>query len=98
MEFTLTTRHFEPTDHLKERIGKDIKKLERFKRIIQHVEVILDLDGSVRKAEIIVKTKKNLLTVRSEGYDHYLAFEDAFKKIKGQIAKLDDRIREHSGK
>lgn len=98
MEFTLTTRHFEPTDHLKEKIEKEIKKLERFKRIILHVEVILDLEGSRRNAEIIVKTKKNLLTVKSAGYDHYLTFEDAFKKMKSKIAKLDDRIRDHSVK
>ncbi len=98
MEFILTTRHFEMTDHLKEKIEKDLKKLEKFKRIIHNVEIILDLEGGRRNAEIIVKTKKNVLTVKSTGYDHYLTFEDALKKMKRKLAKLDDKIRDHSGR
>jgi len=97
MEFTLTTRHFQPTEALKNRIEKRMGKLDRFNSLIQHVEVILDLDGNMRKAEIVLKTKKNVITAKAIHHDSYAAFDQAYKKLKSRLVKLDDRIREHNG-
>ena len=98
MEFTLTTRHFQPTETLKKRIEKRMEKLDRFNSLIQHVEVILDLDGNQRKAEIVLKTKKNVITAKASNHDPYIAFDRAYKKLKSQLLRLDDRIRKHNGK
>ena len=98
MEFTLTTRHFDPTDNLKERIEKHMSKLDKFGGLIQHAEVVLELDGSLRKAEIVLKTKKNIVTAKGKNHDPYMAFDQAYKKIKSQLVKLDDRIKEHNGR
>ena len=98
MEFTLTTRHFQPTETLRNRIEKRMEKLDRFNSLIQHVEVILDLDGNMRKAEIVLKTKKNVITAKATNHDPYTAFDQAYKKLKSRLVKLDDRIREHNGR
>jgi len=45
-----------------------------------------------------LKTKKNVITAKATSHDPYTAFDQAYKKLKSRLVKLDDRIREHNGR
>jgi len=97
METKIITRHFEITDNTRKRIENKLKKLEKFDSKILNINLIMDMEGSRRNVEIIVKTKRGILKSRSENHDTFTAFYEAFKKIEAQVRKLEDKLSGHNG-
>ncbi len=97
MDTKITIRHFELTDNTRKHIENKLKKLEKFNGKIITINLILELEGSRRKAEIIVKTKKSILKASSENHDTLTAFNEVYKKIESQVRKLEDRLSRHNG-
>ena len=94
MKVTFTTRHFEPTEALKERINKKLGRLDKFGRI-DHLEVVLELDGRIRKAELIAKLRHEVLTAKGEDHNIYNAFLTAYRKLEHQLRNYEERITSH---
>jgi len=98
MEYNLTTRHFEPTKQLKKRIDKTVNRLKKFSNLILRIDVLVELDGKdMRNAQILVKTKKDILTAKASDHDPYIAFNAAYKKIETQLRRFDDKIKSYNG-
>jgi len=96
MNTKIITRHFELTENTRKRIEDKLKKLKKFDHKILNVNLVMDMEGSRRKVEIIVKMKKNILKAKSENHNTITAFNDAFKKIESQVRKLEDKLSHHN--
>lgn len=96
MDTKIITRHFELTENTRKRIEQKLKKLEKFDHKILNINLVMDMEGSRRKVEIIVKTKKSILKAKSENHNTLTAFNEAFKKIESQVRKLEDKLSHHN--
>lgn len=95
MNYKLITRHFEASPELEERINKKMKKLKRFEKWINHVEVILNGEGNRREAEINVSMDHKNLNAKEEGNDAFQTFSNVLSKIQRQIKKYEGKVTDH---
>lgn len=98
MQITVTGRHFEVTDALRQHIDDKMQKIERFLNGIMDVHVVLSVEKYRHSAEIIV-SQANGTTVRSleETHDMYESVDKGIAKIEKQARKLNNK-RESSRK
>ncbi|MEO0292741.1 MAG: ribosome-associated translation inhibitor RaiA [candidate division WOR-3 bacterium] len=98
MDYKLITRHFEPTKELEEHIAKKLKKLARFSKWINHLEIIIDSEGSRKKTEINLSMNHKKINAKAEGEDDFKTVTEAFDKIIRQFKKVEEKIINHHGK
>ena len=66
MDYKLITRHFDSSEELETYISKKIKKLTRFSRWINHVEIIIDGEGNRRDTEINVSMNHKKINAKAK--------------------------------
>lgn len=99
MHFTITGKHIDITDSLKEHVRNKTSKLPRYYNSLTEVEVIIDGDVGRSQAvemnvEIIARAKhKNVFVVNETGDDAYLAVDGAVKKLERQLTKQKEKER-----
>ena len=103
MLFTITGKHIEVTEALKEHARKKTSKLSKFYSSINQVEVIIDKEqgGSSLSVEIIARAEHSKVFVVTEsGEDAYKCIDLAVHKLERQLrrAKTKERNNKHSGK
>ena len=98
MQMTVTGRHFEVTDALRQHIDTKIQKIERFLDGITDVHVVLSVEKHRHSAEMTL-LQANGTTLRSleETHDMYESVDRVIDKIEKQARKLNKK-RETSRK
>lgn len=89
MRITVTGRHVNVSQEVKEYAEKKVSKLEKFYDRIQKVEVILDHEADQFTVDMIVTV---------DGRDNFIAHErghDTFAQIDLIIDKLSRQLRRH---
>ncbi|MEA1912844.1 MAG: ribosome-associated translation inhibitor RaiA [candidate division WOR-3 bacterium] len=95
MNYKLITRHFEASKDFAIRVDKKMKKLSKFDKWINHIEVIINEEGDRRDTQINVFLNNKQINAKEEGKDAYQTFSKAFTKIKKQIRKFEDQVTDH---
>ena len=92
MQTTITARHCEISDALRERA---IAVVERLGSIAQHpIEstVVFDADGLQQTAELRLHLARGeVLVARGEGGDHRTALDRAEEKLRRQVEKASSK-------
>ncbi|MHC4233748.1 MAG: ribosome hibernation-promoting factor, HPF/YfiA family [Planctomycetota bacterium] len=89
MQISVTGRHVNVTEELKEYAGDKAGKLPRFFDRVQAIEVILDHEGDDFTVDMIVT---------AEGRNHFIAHEagpDMFALIDLIVDKLERQLKRH---
>jgi len=98
MQITVTGRHFEITDALRQHIETKIQKMERFLDGITDVHLVLSVEKHRHSAEItLLQANGNTLRSLEETHDMYESVDTVIEKIEKQARKLN-RKRETSRK
>lgn len=98
MHTTITGRHFEVTDALRQHIDTKIQKMERFLDGITDLHVVLSVEKHRHSAEItLLQANGNTLRSLEETHDMYESVDKVIEKIEKQARKLN-RKRETSRK
>jgi putative sigma-54 modulation protein len=98
MQTTITGRHFEVTDALRQHIDTKIQKMERFLGGITDLHVVLSVEKHRHSAEItLLQANGNTLRSLEETHDMYESVDKVIEKIEKQARKLN-RKRETSRK
>ena len=98
MQITVTGRHFEITDALRQHIETKIQKMERFLGGITDVHLVLSVEKYRHSAEItLLQANGNTLRSLEETHDMYESVDTVIEKIEKQARKLN-RKRETSRK
>lgn len=93
MLFTITGKHVEVTESIKNYAKEKTSKLPRYYNIINQVEVIIDdSPGGNVTVEIIARAEHNKTFVVNE------TCEDAYKCIDIAVHKLERQLRRQKGK
>ena len=97
MLFTITGKHIEITDAIREHAEKKTSKLPRYYDSISQIEVIIDgSEGSSITVEIIAHAEHHqALVVTDTGHDAYQSIDMAVHKLEGQLRKAKGKERDH---
>ncbi len=96
-EFTVTisARHEELHDSVKQSITSQIQKLSRYNKQIIDANILVDKQNSTYKVDVSVQLPGSVITACHEDYDQSIALDAALEKTKTQIKKLKDKIVDH---
>lgn len=95
MDVTISGRHVDVTDAMREHARERIEKLERFSPHIMRARVTLAIEGDRHTAEIIVSIpRKGELVAKCETLDMYQSIDLATDKMETQLHKVEERARD----
>jgi len=85
MQITITARHFELTDPIKDYADSAMRGLKRYFDNIIVAEMILRIEKNRNIAELNLSVKKVNLLLRLTEQDMYTAIDSVIRKIERQI-------------
>jgi len=92
MKTTITTRHFEMSDSLRERTEERLLKLQRIFDRILDARVVVSLEKNRYTAEAIVTANGTPLTSHVTAESDKTALEQALDKLEMQLRRHKDRL------
>jgi putative sigma-54 modulation protein len=95
MNVTVTFRHLQPTDALRDYAQTKIGRLERYLHRPMGAHVILSVLKKNHRAEISLSANGTSLFADEETSDLYSAIDLALDKIERQVKKLNQKRKEH---
>ncbi|MEN8126375.1 MAG: ribosome-associated translation inhibitor RaiA [Planctomycetota bacterium] len=97
MLVTITGKHIEITDAIREHAEEKVQKLPRYYNTISQIEVVIEgNDGGRQCVEVIVHAEHNdLLVAKETGTDTYTCIDVAVHKMERQLKKTKEKQREH---
>ncbi len=95
MEIIVSGRHLSVTDAIKAYAQEKLEAVLEGYHKISSARVVLDVQKSRCKAEIIVHGKNINVEADEESYDMYESIDKAIIKIDHQISKYFDKIQDH---
>ena len=98
MQITITARHFDLTNAIRDHIETCSERLERYFDHVLNVHFILVLENEKSHVEMILHAPRN--NFRSDAFDKdmYLAIDEAIDKMEVQVRKLKDKWSDHQKK
>jgi putative sigma-54 modulation protein len=98
MHITITARHFELTNAIRDHVEDSLYKLKRYFDHIITIHVTLALVNNRNSCEISLHASKFSLQSEGEAMDMYIAIDETIEKMEAQIKKLKDRVTDHHKK
>jgi len=96
MQMSVTFRHMEPSDALKQYVVDKLQRVRRFFPDPIRAQIVLSLERYLHKADIII-TLHNGLAIKGKELteDMYAAIDLVMDKIEKQVRRYKDRITSH---
>jgi ribosomal subunit interface protein len=97
MQTTITARHCEVSDALRERAITVMERLENLASHPMEMTVVFDADGLQQTVELRLHVARGeILVAKGEGADHRTALDRAEEKLRRQVERVSDRRRVRS--
>ncbi len=95
MLFTITGKHIEVTEAIKEHAREKTAKLPRYYNSVTQAEVIIDgSDGGHMSVEVIARGEHNkIFVVTEKGEDVYQCIDIAVHKLERQLRRQKEKER-----
>ena len=94
METTITVRHCEISDALRQRAITVVERLGNLATRPVQMTVVFDTDGISQTAELRLHVARGeILVAKGEGTDHRTALDRAEDKLRRQVERASDRPR-----
>ena len=95
MQVSITGRHFEITDAIREHTTARLEKIrEHFDRVID-VQVILSVEKHRHLAEINLHVNGSHMNAKETSEDMYVSIDSSVEKIVRQVEKYKGRVQRH---
>ena len=98
MQITITARHFDLTNAIREHIESNAERLDRYFDHIMNVHFILSLENGLSSVEMITHVPRHDFRSETTEKDMYLAIDMTIDKMETQIKKLKDKWSNHQKK
>ena len=95
MQITITARHFELTDPIKDYADSAMRGLKRYFDNIIVAEMILRIEKNRNIAELNLSVKKINFVAKAHEQDMYTAIDSVIRKIERQIKKQVGKMKQH---
>lgn len=94
MQTTITVRHCEISDALRDRAITVVERLGSLAPRPMEMTVVFDTDGIEQIAELRLHVARGeVLVAKGEGADHRTALDRAEEKLRRQVERIADRPR-----
>ena len=94
MQVSVTGRHIETTDSMRQYAENKAGKITRFYDRIERIEVVLDHESSKHRVEIVVRADhKNTVVAQVDAGDFYEAVDLVVSKLERQLIKHKEKYR-----
>ena len=94
MQPTITARHCEISDVLRERAITVVERVGSLASRSMESAVVFDTDGTQQTVEIRLHVPRGeILVARGEGADHRTALDRAEERLRRQVERVTDRPR-----
>ena len=98
MNVTVSGRHMDVTDSMRQYVESKVSKLTRIYAQVQAIEVTVGLDADKPVVEIVVQARRKHTFVASHRDDDmYACVDRCLDKIAEQIRRHKDRVRDRQG-
>jgi len=94
MQVSVTFRHIEPSEALKNYVTDRLQKFKRFLDGPVDAHVVLGLEKFRHLADVTIDSNGRIIKGREENADMYAAIDLVMDKIDMQLKKLRDRLRD----
>jgi len=95
MEVTVTFRHMEPTDVLRNYAIEKVTKLTKYVEKMTEANIVLSLEKHRHIADVTINVNRLTINGREETNDMHSAIDLVMDKIERQVKKYKDKIRNH---
>jgi len=95
MQITITARHFELTDPIKDYADSAMRGLKKYFDHIIVAEMILRVEKNRNIAELNLSVKKVNFVAKAREQDMYTAIDSAIRKVERQIKKQVGKMKRH---
>lgn len=94
MQITVSGRHFDVSERLRNYTVEKAGRLERFYDRAQSADVVFDKEALKHRCEIIVKADHHMTFVAKESHeDPYAALDATVKDLERQLNKHKEKFR-----
>lgn len=96
--FTITGRHVDVTQSMKEYALDKLSKIERFGSRIIDVNIVMDIQRIHHIVEITMQYGHTLIVSKASTTDMYASIDEAVHKLNARIKKYRSRLIDHHSK
>jgi len=97
MQLTLTFRHMEPSEKLKEYSHDKLARLEKYLDAVIDAEVVLTVEKFRHRAEVLIVSDGLKIKAEEETEDMYAALDMVVDKLEKQIKRHREKLKAHKG-
>jgi putative sigma-54 modulation protein len=97
MQFTVTFRHLEPSEKLKEYSHDKLARLEKYLDAVIDAEVVLTVEKFRHRAEVLIVSDGLKIKAEEETEDMYAALDMVVDKLEKQIKRHREKQKTHKG-
>lgn len=94
-DIQITGRHVAVTDAMRDYAIEKISKIERFMNRIIDVNVIMDVQKTQHRIEIVMKVGNLRISSQASTNDMYASIDKAVHKLEAQILRYKGKVNEH---
>lgn len=94
MKITITGRHFEISDSLRQHVDDEAAKIERFFDGIVDCSVTMSVEKHRHCAEVTVNVYEHTLRSSHESDDMIQSIDKALEKMERQLKRVHDKLRQ----
>jgi putative sigma-54 modulation protein len=95
MEITVTFRHLESTDALRDYAREKVSRIKKYVGTPAEAAVILSLEKRRHQAEITLNTEGITINAKEVTEDMYSSIDLAVDKLERQVKKHKEKIKDH---
>jgi len=94
MQKTITARHFDLTNEMRDQAETEMEGLKRYFENIISADLVLDTERHLHRAELRVKVYNQIMSGTGETDDMYNSISVAVDKVKGQLKKYKGKLKD----
>jgi putative sigma-54 modulation protein len=95
MQVSVTFRHMEPTEALKEFAAEKVTRIEKFIHTPTDAHVVLSVEKYMHKADILIKAHGVMMRGQEKSEDMYASIDRAVDKIERQVKRYRNKLTNH---
>jgi putative sigma-54 modulation protein len=93
MQISMTFRHLEPTDAMKELVEEKVAKVKKYIQGPFEASVVLSVERYLHACDVTISASGDTYKGREESDDMYTSIDRVMEKIERQIDKTKGRKR-----
>lgn len=95
MHVSVTFRHLDPTDALKEFATEKVSRLEKYLHSTCDAHIVLSVEKYMHQADITIKAHGVMMRGKEKSEDMYSSIDRAVDKIERQVKRYRNKLTSH---